>query len=132
MNSRARAARQTEVCAVNFDRQMLRLNRRDDGNGLDQSREDTEKRLISTTLRMASWAKWLVGTTLIAAGSWFALSAKVTALEKDVAVLTETKQSKEAAEGDQRVILLEIRLLKDVVETRLRAVEAQIEQKRGR
>lgn len=117
---------------MDFDRQQLRINRRNDGNGLDQSREDTEKRLISTTLRIANWAKWLVATTLVAAGSWFALSAKVGALEKDVAILAATKQSKEAAEGNQALILSEIKGLKDVVETRLKAVEAEIQQNRGR
>jgi hypothetical protein len=96
----------------------------DDHVGLNMN--TTEQKIASGVERAWTWLRWIVTITVIASAAWFTLGAKVNAIEKDVAILAATKQSKEVAEGDQRVIVTKLEEFEKRMTQRLEAIEKEL------
>lgn len=100
-------------------------NRHDDDHiGLNMN--TTEQKMARGVERVWVWLRWIVTITVIASAAWFTLGAKVNAIEKDVALLATTKQSKEVAEGDQRVIVTKLEEFEKRMTQRLEAIEKEL------
>lgn len=114
------------------DRRMLDINQKHaGGNGRDRSGfSETQERKIESGIKVFTWLKWLAVTAALAGATWTTLGARVNQLEKDVAALSETKQSKEAADGTRDVILTKLEEFEKRLAQRLESIEKRIDDRR--
>lgn len=121
------------------DRAMLRLNH-SNGNGKAATFDTTERRIVSRAAVAWKVIGWIVAATVFAVTTYQGVIARadraddrIEQLQRDVESLHDTKQSKEAAEGDKRELTRWLGEFEKRMDERFDSLKDEIRQsRRGR
>lgn len=92
----------------------------------------TLERKLGMTDRAAKWLKWIVVTTALAVAGWVTLGARVSSLEKDVALIVATAKTKESAAADQNLVITKLEEMEKRMVIRLDSIDKRLDKRESR
>lgn len=92
----------------------------------------TLERKLGMTERAAKWLKWIAVTVALATTAWVTLGARVSSLEKDLALIVATAKSKESAAADQNLVITKLEEMEKRMVIRLDSIDKRLDKREAR